>query len=263
VLAARMELNMEIIFAIFVFLFGLLIGSFLNVCIYRIPINKSIVFGRSHCIECSEEIKNYDLIPVISYIILGGKCRNCKFKISIKYPVVELLNAIFYLLLFVFYKFSIDFFIYAILTSILIIISFIDYKNKIIPNILVLLILIIGIFSFFFSHQLFWLDRIIGFFAASMPLILAAIISKGGMGGGDIKLMAVCGLILGWKLILISLFVGCIFGTIYGFISRFKNGSFLKAYIPFGPFLSAAMIFSFFLGNTLLNWYASTFLKIM
>lgn len=254
---------MEILFAIFVFILGLLIGSFLNVCIYRIPKNKSIVFGRSHCTKCSIEIKNYDLVPVISFIVLGGKCRNCKSKISIKYPFVELLNATLYLFIFVFFKFSIEFFIYAALTSILIIISLIDYENKLIPNILLLLILIIGIFSFSFSYQLFWYERIIGFFAASLPLIIAAIISKGGMGGGDIKLMAVCGLILGWKLILISLFVGCILGTIYGFISRFKNGSFLKAYIPFGPSLSAAMILSFFFGNTLILWYTSTFLKII
>jgi leader peptidase (prepilin peptidase)/N-methyltransferase len=252
---------MEVFFAIFVFLFGLLIGSFLNVCIYRIPKKQSIVFGRSHCTVCSKEIKDYDLIPVLSFIILGGKCRNCKAKISIKYPLVELLNAVLYLTLFIFFGFSIDFFLYCALTSILIIISFIDYENKIIPNILVLIILVIGIFSFFFSHQLLWYDRIIGIFAASLPLLLAGIISKGGMGGGDIKLMAVCGLIFGWKLILISLFLGCVFGTIYGFVSRFKNGSFLKAYIPFGPFLSAAMVFSIFWGNLLIHWYTSTFFK--
>lgn len=144
-----MGLNMEIFFATFVFLIGLLIGSFLNVCIYRIPKKESIVFGRSHCTGCSKEIKDYDLIPVISYIILGGKCRNCKTKISIKYPVVELLNAFLYLLLYVYYKFSIDFFIYAALVSLLIIISFIDYESKIIPNILVIILLFIGVFSFF------------------------------------------------------------------------------------------------------------------
>jgi leader peptidase (prepilin peptidase)/N-methyltransferase len=253
---------MEILIAVFVFIFGLLMGSFLNVCIYRIPKKESIVFGRSHCTDCSAEIKNYDLIPIISYLVLGGKCRNCKSKISIKYPAIELLNAFLYLLIYIHFKFSTDFFIYATLVSILIIISLIDYEIKIIPNILVIFILVIGILSIFFSPQLIWYERIIGFFAASVPLLLAALISKGGMGGGDIKLMAVCGLILGWKLILISLFIGCILGTIYGFIARFKNGSFLKAYIPFGPFLSTAMVISIFLGNPLIFWYTSTFLKL-
>lgn len=252
---------MDILIASFVFVFGLLVGSFLNICIYRMPKKESIVFGRSHCTTCSVEIKNHDLIPVFSYLILGGKCRNCKSKISIKYLVVELLNAFLYLLTFIFFKFSADFFIYAVLMSILIIISLIDYEIKIIPNILILFILFIGILSIFFSPQLFWYERIIGFFAASLPFLLASIISRGGMGGGDIKLMAVCGLILGWKLILISLFIGCILGTIYGFIARKKNGSFLKASIPFGPFLSTAMVISIFFGNPLILWYTSSFLK--
>lgn len=197
---------MDIIIYILVFIFGILIGSFLNVCIYRIPKKETIVAGRSHCMECKETIKWYDLVPVISYLLLAGKCRYCKAKLSIQYPIVEVLNGLFYIIVFYIYGWNSSSvillnIIYCLSISVLIIISVIDYRTFLIPgplNKTLLLLGFIGVIIKYFGYGRstgLVIDHIIGFFAVSLFLLIIFYATKGrGIGGGDVKLMASAGL---------------------------------------------------------------------
>ncbi|WHH59664.1 A24 family peptidase [Petroclostridium sp. X23] len=242
-------------FEIFILIFGLVIGSFLNVCIYRIPLKQTIVTDPSHCVACGKRIKWYDLIPVISYIILGGKCRVCKQKISMKYPLVELFNGAVYLWIYSFYGLSVQFYAFGFLASCLIVISFIDFEHQIIPNGIIIFMMIFGIIFPYFNKSLGYSDAVIGFFAASIPLLIIAILSRGGMGGGDIKLMAVAGLFLGWKLILLALILGCIVGSVIGLALILLKKIQRRDKIPFGPFLATGIFIAMLYGNQILQWY--------
>ena len=252
---------MHILLSVYSFVFGLVIGSFANVCIYRIPRGESIVYGRSYCTGCGKPILNRDLVPVFSYLFLRGRCRYCKEKISVRYPAVELATAFLYLFLFLKFGTGADFFICAAFFPALIILSFIDFSYRIIPDRIILSILIIGIFSVIFSRQVPLYERIIGFFSASVPMLLIYIVSRGGMGEGDIKLMAVCGLVLGYKLTVLSLLLACIAGSVYGLAGKKNKKEAMKSAIPFGPFLSAAMGFCVFFGDGLIALYVQTFFR--
>lgn len=249
---------MEAVFAAVVFVYGLVIGSFLNVCIYRIPAGESIVTGRSHCPECGAKIKARDLVPVVSFLWLRGRCRSCGCRISPRYPAVELGTGALYALLFAEYRFSADFFLYAAFLSVLIIISFIDFENRIIPDIFILCILVIGIFALIYSHSDAWPERLAGFFAVSVPLFAARLITRGGMGWGDIKLTAASGLLLGWRLSVLALFTACVCGTIFAFAALVPKKRFagaMKETVPFAPFLSLGMAFAVYFGDKLIALY--------
>lgn len=246
---------MSIYFAVLVFILGLLIGSFLNVCIFRIPLRQSVVTTPSHCGSCGKRIRSYDLIPVLSYLLLGGKCRFCGEKISLRYPMVELLNAGIYLLIYQACGLSIQFIGFALLASALIVIAFIDYDHKIIPDGIVLLLVGAGIIYSVFAQDITWLDRLIGFFVASLPLYLLLLLSRGGVGGGDIKLMAAVGIYLGWKLTLLSLFMGAVLGSIVAVILLILKRKTRKDEIPFGPALAVGIMAAALYGNRLLDWY--------
>jgi len=241
---------------VFVLLLGLLIGSFLNVCIYRIPEEISVAKGFSYCPNCKNRIQPYDLIPVISYIFLKGSCRYCKKHISVQYPLVELLTSLLFVL--VFYQFGLTPLagLVAILVSVLIAITFIDLKHQIIPDELVIIIFVCGIISIFLSGRSPW-EHIIGFFAVSLFLLLVAFLSKGGMGGGDIKLMAVAGLFLGWKLILLSLMIASVVGSVVSIGLLILKKVDRKSMVPFGPFLSIGIVISVLYGDYIIWWYLS------
>lgn len=233
---------------------GLLIGSFLNVCIYRIPRHEEIVVTPSHCMACGHELKWYELIPVFSYIGLGGKCRNCKIKLSIQYPMIELLNGAAYLGLYVYYGVSAELFIYAALFSALMVVFMIDLKTLTIPNSLVIVITVIGL-SRMITDLNQWLNYVIGFFVVSVILLLIAIITRGKMGGGDIKLMAAAGLVLGWQNIILALVIGAFLGAIIGLsLIGFKVVE-RKQMIPFGPYLAAGIMISAIFGDIIWLWY--------
>jgi leader peptidase (prepilin peptidase)/N-methyltransferase len=248
---------------VLIFIFGLLIGSFLNVCIYRIPLEKTVVKGRSYCTACNALIPWYCNIPLFSYLFLKGRCKDCGEKISPVYPIVELLNALLYLAVWFLLGPTLQALFVAILFSILIIIAFIDLKHQIIPDGLVLIILILGIVHglyMVFAQGIPWYSYVIGFFAASLPLFILALIYPDGMGGGDIKLMAAAGLFTGWKLILLSLFIGAIYGGIVSiFILAGKKGS-MKTAIPFGPMLSLGIVTCILIGEKILFWYLNLFI---
>lgn len=245
-------------------LYGLLIGSFLNVCVYRIPREESIAFPPSHCPNCSANLKWYDLVPVFSFMVQRGKCRYCGEKISPKYPTVELLNAIIYLIVYLQFGFTLEFFFYAIIFSLLIIITFIDLEQMIIPDILVILILGTTIVYKFVSYLLYskspeLINSTGGLILSSLLFIIIIIVSKGGMGGGDVTLIGSLGFILGIKHIFLAIFLSFILGAIISIILLIMKIKGKKDPIPFGPLIILGFFITLFLGDILINWYTTMF----
>jgi len=245
---------------IFIFILGLIGGSFLNVVIYRLPLKKSIIFPSSHCPYCETKLKYYDLIPVLSYIINKGKCRYCGEKISFQYPIVELLTGLLFLLTFLNYDLTSEFIIFIFLISVLIVVSFIDIKYQIIPNEITFTFIPIGlILSLFFNHIKF-LDSLLGLLIPAGILLLIAFIYKKGMGIGDVKLIGMIGVFIGWEYALISIFIGALFGSIYGIYMMVTVNITRKTRIPFGPFISLGAVIMILYGSLLIDWYLGLFI---
>lgn len=238
---------------IIIFLYGIVIGSFLNVCIYRIPKQENIVKIRSHCMNCGYQLRWYDLVPVFSYLCLRGKCRSCKQKISVQYPLVELLNGALYCIVFAVYGISVKALLFALLASALITLSVIDFRTYEIPAGINLFILALGLIRIVTDYA-DWLDYAVGFFVVSGFLYLVHLVTKGrGIGGGDIKLMAVSGLLLGWKQILLAFVLGCIIGSVIH-IARMKISG-QGHVLAFGPYLSMGIWLSALAGEQMIAWY--------
>jgi leader peptidase (prepilin peptidase)/N-methyltransferase len=255
---------------IFIFILGALIGSFLNVCIYRIPQGLSIVRPSSRCTSCGTPIKFYDNIPILSYMLLMGKCRYCKARFSIRYPLVELLNAFLYIVVLSRFGFESPWVlsVYCLFVSTLIVIIFIDIDHQIIPDGITLpgipLALIVGSLilpdPFFRADLLGWKSSLIGVIAGGGSFYLIAVIGKmalkkDAMGGGDIKMMAMVGGLLGWKGIILTTFLGSLLGSVIGVSLIIFKGKQWGAKIPFGPYLAAGALISLFYGQDILNWY--------
>ncbi len=244
---------------------GFIIGSFLNVCIYRIPRKESIAYPPSHCTYCSSPLKWYDLVPILSYLFLRGKCRYCGGSISPRYPFVEALTGIIFLLTFYHYNLSIDFLFYSFVLSILIVISFIDYDEQIIPDGLLLILLSGAIIYKLLNYFLLKLplnlwDNIFGFLIGFALFFLIALISKGSMGGGDIKLIALLGLILGLKKTLLNILLSFIIGAIVSIVLLLTKRKGRKDAVPFGPFINISFLITLFWGDLIINWYIRTLL---
>ncbi len=243
----------KLLLYILIFIYGIVIGSFLNVCIFRIPKKESIVTVGSHCMNCGKKIKWYDLVPLFSFLILRGRCRNCKVKLSVQYPVIEGLNGVLYLVVFAVNGFSVESVLYCLLVSVLLVLSVIDYRTLEIPLALNITILVIGVVHLCVDFDNY-LDYIIGFFAVSLFLLLCYVITKGrGIGGGDIKLMAAAGLCVGWKNIIFALFAGCLIGSVVQCVKMAvtKEGRMFA----FGPYLSLGIFLSILFGNRFFSWY--------
>ncbi len=245
------------IMAFLFFLFGLIIGSFLNVCIYRIPIGKSIVYPPSSCPNCNTRIKWYDNIPVLSYIALGGRCRNCKSKISFIYPAVELLTGILSLLIFLKYGLSIQTGAFLVFSYALIVGSFIDIKYYIIPDRISIGLIVVGIaFSYFLPIGIknSLLGAVGGFLLLYFVAILGQIVfKKEAMGGGDIKLLSGIGAFIGIKGILFTLFFASFLGSIVGVFLILIGKKEITSKLPFGPYLSLSAICYIFFGEFLIK----------
>lgn len=240
---------------IIIFLYGIVIGSFLNVCIYRIPKQENIVKIRSHCMNCGYQLKWYDLVPLFSYLCLRGRCRSCKQKISVQYPLIELLNGALYCIVFAVYGISVEALLYALLASALITLSVIDFRTYEIPVGINIFILALGLIRIAtdFTH---WSDYAVGFLLVSGFLYLVHLVTRGrGIGGGDIKLMAVSGLLLGWKQILLAFVMGCIIGSVIH-IARMKISG-QGHMLAFGPYLSIGILISALAGDQMIAWYVS------
>ena len=236
-----------------IFIYGIIIGSFLNVCIYRIPKKENIAISRSHCMNCGYQLKWYDLIPLFSYLFLGGKCRKCHEKISIQYPLIEALNGCLYLLVFTRYGMSVDSLLYCLLFSALLTLSVIDFRTYEIPIGINIFILLLGIIHMIVDYSN-WMNYVIGFLAVSVFLYIIYLVTKGrGIGGGDVKLMATCGLLIGWKLIILGFLLGCIIGSICHLI-RLKVSN-AEQVLAMGPYLSIGVAIAVLWGNQRRYWY--------
>ncbi|MFZ0241769.1 MAG: A24 family peptidase [Desulfobacterales bacterium] len=243
-----------------VVVFGLCVGSFLNVCIYRIPAAKSIVFPGSMCPSCQTPIRIYDNIPLLGFLSLGGKCRHCRAPISIRYPLIELLTGTLALGLFLTYGASIEALIYFAFAGVLIVITFIDIDHRIIPDRLSLP----GILVFFMAAlalpSMNWLEALLGIVIGGGSLFLVALVyhlltRQEGMGGGDIKLLAMIGALIGWKGVLFTIFVSSAVGTVTGLAIMAATRQNMKLAVPFGPFLSIGALVYVFAGPQLIGWY--------
>lgn len=242
-------------------IFGLVIGSFLNVCICRIANEESIAFPPSHCTNCGYELKAKDLIPVLSYIFLGGKCRSCKEKISIQYPIVEILNAILYIAIYLKFGFTLNLFKFCLFASLLIVIGFIDFKTKYVYNSTV----VFGVVSGILFAVLEWMETksipwnyIAGAFIGFGIIYLIVILTR-GMGKGDIDIALICGLFLGIKGILVTLFLAIILGGIVATIILIFKLKERKAEIAFGPYLAIGGIIACLYGNSIIDFYLKLF----
>ena len=241
---------------IFILILGLIIGSFLNVCIYRIPREESISFPPSHCTGCDNKIKTYDLIPVLSFILLRGKCRHCGEKISIKYPLIELATGVLFVLLYVKFGLGFEFIKYAALICWLIVIGIIDlqttdiyFKTTLSGVIVAIIYISVGYFlGYGIKDYLFG-----GLLGAG--IISAIVLLTRGMGWGDVEVFLLCGLFTGLKLTIITLFLSFVIGGFIGVLLIILKKKSRKDYIPFAPFISLASIIAVLLGDKLLALY--------
>ena len=251
-----------------IFLFGTAIGSFLNVCIYRIPLPDVSIHSprRSFCPKCNETIKVHDNIPVLSYLLLWGKCRYCKAKISLIYPLVELATGILFLLMFYHFGLTLEFLLALIFVTLLIPISVIDAKHYIIPNVLIgtgliLGLVIVSVIAYQRADVWYLLTRLIGAVAGWTVLWLIAVIGsailrKKAMGGGDIKLMALNGLFLGaWPQLMMVIAFSALSGAIVGTILIVSGVKSRQSPIPYGPFLAGAAVLVLLWGDELWRMY--------
>ena len=244
----------------FIFLMGLCIGSFLNVCIYRLPESKSIVHPRSMCPNCDTLIPFYDNIPLFSYLWLKGQCRRCKVKISMRYPMVELLGGLVALGTYLRFGLTIETLIYYVFIAALLVVTFIDLDHRIIPDVITLPGIPICFAASFALPDITYKDALLGILVGGGSLFLVAwvytiLTKKEGMGGGDIKLLAMMGAIVGWQGVLFTIFVASLVGTLAGLAVMLQSHKGLKLAVPFGPFLSIGSITYIFFGTPLIDWY--------
>lgn len=246
-----------------VFVFGSLIGSFLNVCIYRLPRSLSVISPSSRCPSCNIPIKAYDNIPLLSFLLLRGKCRYCKARISLRYPLVEALNALLYVM--VVWHFGLGWHTPVLFAfcSAMIVITFIDLDFQIIPDIITIPGTPIGLITaslllpdpFDRSSILGFQGAITGLFTGGVLFYAIAVFSRGGMGGGDIKMMAMVGSFMGWKSVLLTTFAGSLLGSFVGIFLMVVKGKGRKTKVPFGPFLAAGALISLFYGQEIFSLY--------
>ncbi|MGL5693562.1 MAG: prepilin peptidase [Peptostreptococcaceae bacterium] len=259
---------MDLFLQIYVFIMGTIFGSFFNVCIYRIPEKKSIANPPSTCPTCNTRLKPIDLIPILSYLISGRKCRYCKKEISSRYATVELLTGILFLLVYNKYLISLETLYYLTLVSLLVVITFIDIDHYIIPDEIIIFGLITALAFNIFGIGIPIKDSIAGAIICGVGMLLLIyliefIAKKEVMGGGDIKLFAMTGLFLGLKngllTIMLSVYVGAIYGIVTILYSKIKKKEY-NSMIPYGPFISVGALIALLYGNDIITWYLSLFI---
>ncbi len=243
----------NLIFCIIFGLYGVIIGSFVNVLILRLPLRESVTLQRSHCMSCGHVLSWYELFPLFSYLFLRGKCRHCKAHISIQYPIVEAANGILYVGIFLVYGLSFEAILYCLSVSALLALSVIDWRTQEIPLGFNIFILILGLIHIV-TDLSNWSQYVIGLFAVSGFLLLLWLLTKGkGIGDGDIKLMAATGLLLGWQLNIVAFLLGCIIGSVVH-LTRMAIKK-VGRQLAFGPYLSMGVYIAMIWGEQLVSWY--------
>jgi leader peptidase (prepilin peptidase)/N-methyltransferase len=245
---------------VFSIIFGAIVGSFLNVCIIRLPKEESIITPGSHCPHCNHPIMFYDNIPLISYLLLGGKCRYCKRSISAQYPLVEGTTAISSLLLFLKYGLSLSYFFYFSFVAALIIITVIDLYHQIIPDVISIPGIGVGLLGALIIPHITFFNSLLGILLGGGSLFVVAtlyqwLFKREGMGGGDVKLLAMIGAFLGWESVILTILLSSMIGSITGIIIIALKGKDFKYAIPFGPFLSLGAVIALFYKNEIISWY--------
>lgn len=241
-------------------MFGAIVGSFLNVCICRIPRGESIITPGSHCPRCEKPIPFYDNIPLVSYLLLKGKCRHCHQTISLQYLIVEGVAALSSFLLFIQYGPSWSYLFYFCFIAGLIVITLIDLYHQIIPDVISLPGIGVGLLASFLLPQIKFSNSLIGMLLGGGSLFLVAtlyrwLFKREGLGGGDVKLLAMIGAFLGWKAVILTILLSSLIGSITGILIMVAKGKDLKYAIPYGPFLSLGAVISFFYGEKIITWY--------
>lgn len=237
------------------FIFGLIIGSFLNVVIYRLPAGESILYPASKCPKCGHKLSPMELIPVLSYIFLRGKCKSCGADISIRYPMVELLTGIIFIINYIYLSNLIVLTAGLTFSSILIVLTMIDLDYQILPDKLTLGGLGVGLIFSFFRSDITVFYSLVGVLAPGGLLFLIAFLSKGGLGGGDIKMMAMVGSFTGPIIALTAIFLGALIALVVHLPSIFSGKSGMKTKLPFGPFLALASLLLWFYSEELFDLY--------
>ena len=240
---------------IIAFVFGSMIGSFANVCIHRLPRRQSLVFPASHCPSCQEQLRPWHNIPLLSYLALRGCCAFCRTAISVRYPLVEGLGGLLYVFLYHQFGFSVPSVVFILLATALLIVSFIDLQHKIIPDVITLPGIVAGIVASLLITPVGLVSSILGVVLGGGLFFLIAVISRGGMGGGDIKLVAMIGAFLGWQAVLITIFLGAFTGAMAGLILMLLGKKGRKDMVPFGPFLALGALLAMVWGQDMLLWY--------
>ncbi|MFE8696886.1 prepilin peptidase [Cytobacillus sp. FJAT-53684] len=246
--------------SIFSFIYGIVLGSFFNVVGLRVPMKESIVKPRSHCPKCNHTLGPLELIPVISFLIQGGKCRCCKAPVSPLYAIVELMTGLLFMAAPLIIGWSFELIIAWTLISLMIIIFVSDYKYMLIPDKILLVFAIIFIGERIFLPLSPWWDSVAGAAVGFTLLLFIAVISKGGMGGGDIKLFAVIGIVLGVKLVLLSFFFATLFGALFGIIGMLLGKVKKGKPMAFGPYIGLGTLVAYFYGERILEWYLYSFI---
>lgn len=246
---------MEYLWWVAVFFTGAVAGSFLNVCICRVPAGESIVYPPSHCPFCRRSLGVFDLVPVLSYVFLKGRCRYCGCRISWQYPTVEFVAGLLFVLVVAKHGFTLDALQAIVLVCVVIPAAAIDLKYKIIPDKLNLAGFVLGLPFIFESKEVFF-SSTAGFLAGGGFLFVVAVVSRGGMGGGDIKLAALLGFLLGWKQLLAALFLAFALGSLAGLAMLVFKVVRLKEPVPFGPYLALGAVTAALVGDKVISWYA-------
>ncbi len=255
-------MTLRFLLSVMAFIFGTVVGSFLNVCIWRLPRNESVVFPSSSCPRCHQPIRWFDNIPLVSYLLLGGKCRTCRAGISLQYPLVELLNGLLSLTLFLRFGPTLSYCVLFLFCSALVAITFIDLEHQIIPDEISLPGIAAGfVFSFFLKGH-GWLNSLLGILLGGGSLLLVAygyqwLTGKEGMGGGDIKLLAMMGAFLGWVSIPFIILASSLTGSVIGISLMLIRKKDANLAIPFGPYLAFGALLYIFCGPRLISWYLS------
>lgn len=248
--------------ALIVFVLGTLVGSFANVCIYRLPQRLSVVFPGSHCPTCQTALRPWENIPVLSYLWQRGRCTTCAAAIGLRYPVIELSNGLLYLVLYAQYHWTIQGLVYALLATVLLIVSCIDIAHTIIPDSITLPGIVIGLCVSSWLTPVGWYPAFLGALLGSGFFLLLAVLSvvllqREGMGGGDIKLIAMLGAFLGGRAVLVTIFLAAVCGAVIGVSLMLFRGQRRHEALPFGPFLALGALLAMLWGEQLLTWYGT------
>lgn len=248
-------IKFKIMFFVLLIVIGLLIGSFLNVVICRLPRGESVVFPPSRCPRCGGRLSPWDLIPVFSYLWLRGKCKHCGTAISPRYPLVEILTGGLFAAAYAAFGWQPLLLKHLFFLALLVAVTFIDLEHYLIPNRLVIAGLVGGVLINLYTRDLTLLSAALGALVPAAFFLFLALVSRGGMGGGDIKLAAVMGLFLGWPQVLPAVFLAALAGGLVGGVLLVTGRKKRKDPIPFGPFLALGSILMVFFGAQLINWY--------